>query len=66
MTWMKRNVGSIDRILRIGIGITLLSLVPALDGGLRWLGLVGILPILTAAFSYCPLYPLLKVNTTRA
>lgn len=63
---MKRNVGSIDKLLRIVIGIALLSLVPVLDGGLRWLGLVGFLPIFTAAFSYCPLYPLLGVNTTRA
>jgi hypothetical protein len=38
---MKANVGGIDRLLRIVVG---------------WLGLIGIVPLLTAAFGYCPLY----------
>lgn len=53
---MKKNVGSIDRVIRIVIGILLLSLLIILKGRIRLIGLIGILPIATALFSYCPLY----------
>lgn len=53
---MKSNVGGIDRILRILVGLGILSLVLVLEGGARWLGLIGLVPLLTGAFGYCPLY----------
>jgi len=60
---MKANVGGIDRVLRILAGIGLLSLVFLLDGASRWWGLVGLVPLATGLFSFCPVYPLLGVST---
>lgn len=50
---MKPNVGGIDRIVRILAGLAILG------AGLyfkSWLGLIGILPILTGTFRFCPAY----------
>ena len=60
---MQRNVGGIDRVLRIVVGFALLSLVLVLDAPARWFGLVGLIPLFTAAVGWCPLYPLLGVST---
>ncbi len=58
---MKFNVGGIDRILRVVIGVVLLSLA-ATDtvGGWGWLGVV---PLLTGLVSFCPLYPIFGFST---
>lgn len=58
---MTQNVGGIDRILRIIIGLGLISLVfigPQTPWG--WLGLV---PLGTALLGWCPPYALLGINT---
>lgn len=55
---MKKNVGGIDKVLRILVGLGLLSLLVVLEGPARWLGLVGVVPLLTAIAGYCPLYAL--------
>ena len=60
---MKANVGGIDRVLRVLAGIGILSLVFVLEGSARWWGLVGLVPLATGLFSFCPAYPLLGVNT---
>jgi len=53
---MKANVGGIDRILRIVVGLVLLAAVVLLEGNARWFGLIGIVPLLTGIFGYCPAY----------
>lgn len=58
---MTRNVGGIDKWLRIGVGILLLAL--GAFGPLGWWGLVGIVPLGTALVGFCPLYTLLGMNT---
>jgi hypothetical protein len=60
---MKLNVGGIDKTVRIAAGIALLSLLVLLEGSIRWVGLVGIVPLVTGLVGYCPLYSLLGVNT---
>ena len=62
---MKANVGGIDKILRIVVGLGLLSLLFILDGNACWWGLIGLGPLATAFFSFCPFYPLLGINTSR-
>lgn len=62
---MKANVGSVDRILRVVIGIGLLVLFFVLDAPLKYLGLIGLVPLATAALNWCPLYTLLGINTCR-
>lgn len=60
---MKHNVGNIDKVLRIVVGLGLLSLVFILQGNIRWLGLIGLLPLLTATMSWCPAYTLFNIST---
>lgn len=63
---MTRNVGGIDRILRIVIGLALiLGFVLNAEASYRWLYLIGLVPLVTGVFGTCPLYSLLGVNTCR-
>jgi len=63
---MKINVGTVDKVARIIIGIGLLSLIFVLQDSLRWLGLIGIVPLATGLVGYCPLYALLGLSTCPA
>ena len=56
-----KNVGTIDRILRIVVGLGLISLV-FVGPQTPW-GWVGIVPLLTAVISFCPLYTLIGIRT---
>jgi hypothetical protein len=58
---MKKNVGTADRVARIIIGIGLLS-ITVIGPKTLW-GLVGLVPLLTGAFSFCPLYPIVGLST---
>lgn len=58
---MKANVGGIDRILRIVVGLVLIAL--AATGTVGVWGWVGVVPVLTGLFRFCPVYPLLGMNT---
>lgn len=60
---LTRNEHSIERVLRIVIGLTLLSLVFVGPHSL-W-GLVGLLPLVTGLVGSCPAYSLLGVSTCR-
>ncbi len=61
---MKTNVGGIDRILRIVVGLVLIGLT--LTGQIGVWGWLGLVFIGTAAVGFCPLYPLLGMNTCPA
>ena len=63
---MKANVGGIDKILRIVVGLGLLSLLFLLEGNSRWWGLIGLVPLATALINFCPLYAFLGINTGAA
>lgn len=58
---MTRNEGTIDRVVRVVLGLALLTLV--FVGPHTWLGLVGIVPLLTGIVGFCPLYRVLGVRT---
>lgn len=60
---MQTNVGSIERIARVAVGLALLSLPFWLDTSWRWLGLLGLVPLVTGLVGRCPGYRLLGVNT---
>lgn len=60
---MKRNIGTIDRAVRIVIGLVILG------AGIffkSWWGLVGFLPLLTAVVRFCPAYLPFGINTCGA
>lgn len=59
----KTNVGSLDRLLRVVLGVFLIALVfvgPQTPWG--WIGLV---PLATGLLRTCPLYSLVGINTCR-
>jgi hypothetical protein len=59
---MKKNVGNIDKVIRIILGVVIIVF------GIynqSWWGLVGIVPLFTAFISWCPVYSLIGVSTDR-
>lgn len=60
---MVRNEGRIDRTVRVVFGLALLALV--FVGPKTWLGLVGLIPLVTGVFGFCPLYRLVGIRTCR-
>lgn len=60
---MTRNVGKLDKTLRIVVGLALIAL--ALTQTIGWWGFVGVVPLATALISFCPLYRLVGVRTCR-
>lgn len=58
---MQINVGGIDRILRVTAGLVLIAL--AAFGMIGWWGWLGVIPLATGTLRFCPVYPLLGLNT---
>jgi hypothetical protein len=58
---MSVNIGKSDRLLRITAGLVLMAL--AATGTVGAWGYVGIVPLLTGLFRFCPAYTLLGMNT---
>lgn len=58
---MTQNVGNLDRMLRIAVGLILLSLI--FIGPQTWWGLIGLIPLATAFARNCPAYSIIGVNT---
>jgi hypothetical protein len=57
------NEGTADRVIRVVIGLALLSLTMA-GPHTPW-GYVGIVPLVTGLFGFCPIYRLAGVNTCK-
>ncbi|MFZ3126185.1 MAG: DUF2892 domain-containing protein [Acidovorax sp.] len=58
---MKVNVGTTDRVLRIVAGLVLIAL--AATDTVGWWGWLGVVPLATGLFRFCPVYTLLGINT---
>ena len=63
---MKKNVGTIDRGIRIIVGLALIAAYFLYSGGTySWLYLLGIVPLVTGLIGTCPPYALLGINTCK-
>jgi len=58
---MIQNVGTVDRALRIAVGVGLIA-ATLLDLIGPW-GWIGVVPLLTGAIKFCPLYRLARIRT---
>ena len=58
---MTPNEGTLDRVLRVLLGLALLGLT--VTGTIGAWGWIGVVPLLTAALGWCPLYRVLGINT---
>jgi hypothetical protein len=63
--FMEKNVGGVDRAVRIVVGLGLLSLLFLLEGNARWWGLIGLVPLATGALGWCPAYLPFGVKTCK-
>jgi hypothetical protein len=61
---MKANVGGVDRILRIVLGVALIVWAAVL-GGPVW-AWIGIVPLATGLIRFCPVYPIFGLSTCSA
>lgn len=59
---MKMNVGSNERLLRIIAGVVIIGLGMYYGS---WWGVIGLVPLLTGLFRFCPLYSMLGMNTCK-
>ena len=59
---MKKNMGTVDRIIRIIIGLVIVALGIYYKS---WWGLLAIIPLGTAVVGFCCLYPVLGINTCK-
>ena len=59
---MTVNVGTLDRILRISVGIIILAAGYYFKS---WWGAIGLIPLTTGIVKFCPLYPKLKMTTLK-
>lgn len=57
------NVGTVDRVLRIVVGIVLLALVVV--GPQTYWGLIGLIPLATGVLKTCPAYSLVGIKTCK-
>ena len=62
---MKANVGKLDKGIRIILAIALFGSFFILKGDLRYIAILGLVPLLTGVISFCPLYKILGVNSCR-
>jgi len=60
---MKANVGGPDKIIRVAAGIALIAFT--LLGVIGAWGWIGLIPLLTGLFNFCPLHTLLGLNTCK-
>ena len=63
---MSKNIGTLDSVLRLIVGWALIGFaLLARDMPYSYLGWVGVVPVLTVIFGFCPLYTLLGVRTNK-
>lgn len=58
---MTKNAGTIDRSIRVLLGLVLVSLV-FVGPQTPW-GWIGVVPLVTGLIGYCPVYKLVGINT---
>ena len=61
---MTKNVGGVDRTLRIVVGLALIA--AAATGTIGVWGYIGVVPLLTGLMGWCPPYALLGINTCKS
>lgn len=60
---MKANVGGMDKIARIVVGLALLAMTVV--GPKTMWGLIGVVPLTTGLLNFCPAYTLLGINSCK-
>ena len=61
-----RNLGGLDRAIRLVVGVLILGLYGGLEPPVQYLTLLGLIPVGTALTGTCPVYTLLGISTCRS
>lgn len=59
------NIGVAERVIRIVAGLLFFSLYFILKGSIRYVALIGLLPVITGSIGSCPMYAFLGINTNK-
>lgn len=62
-TDMTKNMGGVDRALRVVAGIGLLAFALLSDSTYAWAGWIGVVPLATAMLGWCPAYSMVGLST---
>jgi len=62
---MKANIGKYDKTIRVVFSLILFSSFFLLEGDLKYLAFIGVIPLVTSLVSFCPLYSLVGINTCK-
>lgn len=62
---MVKNIGNTEKVIRVIVGLVLLSMLWWVEGNAKWWGLIGLVPLATVAVSWCPIWAALGINTAR-
>ncbi|HDP97880.1 MAG TPA: DUF2892 domain-containing protein [bacterium] len=60
---MKQNIGAMDKLIRIIVGLVIILL--GVFGVIGWWGLIGLIPIITALVGHCPIYAPFGISTCK-
>ena len=60
---MKKNVGSIDKVIRLVLAVGLFSLFFMLEGNARYWAIAGFVPLLTGLVNTCPIYTIFGLSS---
>ena len=58
-----RNIGPVERAVRLAVGLTLIAVAVMVPGA--WWAYIGVLPLVTALIGWCPLYSLFGISTAK-
>ncbi len=59
---MKKNIGTLDRVIRVVVGLVIFAIGYSYQS---WWGLVGLIPFLTGLIGWCGLYTALGISTKK-
>jgi hypothetical protein len=65
---MSKNIGALDRVMRVIIGLVLVAYAVPVgfsSTGWNWVGWIGVVPLLTAAIGFCPLYRVMGISSCK-
>ncbi len=62
---MTQNIGSVEKVIRIILGVALLVWGFVLSNPINYWGAIGAVPLLTALLGWCPAWTLLGINTNK-
>jgi len=65
---MSKNIGALDRVIRVILGLVFIAYAVPVgfsSTGWNWVGWIGVVPLITAAIGFCPLYRVMGISSCK-